>query len=169
MEVSHKTDGQQLILSEEVYNGINKILDDLAANTRADMVLVCETNGYPVTHKGDIPGIDLFTISSLAANNFSATAEMASMIGESGSFKFLFHEGENRNIFLSNVGYNFILIVIFNVNVALGMVRIYTKKTIDSLIKLLHSAKEEEDKSAEFLDLEFKSLLSKELNRSLKI
>jgi predicted regulator of Ras-like GTPase activity (Roadblock/LC7/MglB family) len=169
MEVYDKKNGQQLILSEEVYNGINKILDDLVANTRADMVVFCETNGYPVTHKGNIPGIDLMVISSLAANNISATAEMASMIGESGSFKFLFHEGQNRNIFLSNVGYNFILVVIFNVEVALGMVRIYTKRTIESLIKLLDSAKKEDEESVEFLDLEFKSLLSKELNRSFKI
>ncbi|MFQ6114546.1 MAG: roadblock/LC7 domain-containing protein, partial [bacterium] len=151
------------------YNGINAIIDDLVTNTRADLVVFCETNGYPVTHKGNIPDIDLMAISSLAANNISATAEMASMIDEAGSFKFLFHEGAKRNIFLSNVGYNFILVVIFNVNVALGMVRIYTKKAIDSLTRLLHSAKEEENKSAEFLDLEFKSLLSKELNRSLKI
>ncbi|MFQ5823972.1 MAG: roadblock/LC7 domain-containing protein [bacterium] len=169
MELTPRKNGQQLILSEEVYDGINEIINDLAANTRADMIVFCETNGYPVTNKGSIPGVDMLAISSLAANNFSATAEMASMIGEPGSFKFLFHEGKQKNIYLSNVRFDFILIVVFNVNVALGIVRIYTKKAIELLNKLLQSAKKEVDKSAEFLDLEFKSLLSKELNRSLKM
>ncbi len=168
MESIKKGNGAQLILSEDIYNGVAKILDKLAANTRAEIIVFCETNGYPVTHRGDIQDLDLPAISSLAANNFSATAQMASMIGEKNSFKFLFHEGKDKNIYLSNVGFNFVLMVIFDVSVALGMVRIYTKKTINDLVDLLKMAEEEAKQSKEFLDLEFKTLLGEELNRSLK-
>ena len=49
------------------------------------------------------------------------------------------------------------------------MVRIYTKKAIESLSEMLENAKQEEEESKEFLDMEFKTLLSEELNRSLKL
>lgn len=163
-----KGNGQQLILSEEIYNEVANILEELYSKTGAEVIVFAEANGYPVTHKGDVENIDLAGISTLAANNFSATAKMATMIGERGSFQYLFHEGERTNIYLSNVGFNFILMVIFDVDVALGMVRIYTKKAIEDLNQLLKTAKEEEDKTKEFFDLEFKTLLSDELNRSLK-
>ncbi|MFQ5751847.1 MAG: roadblock/LC7 domain-containing protein [bacterium] len=169
MEGTKKGIGQQLILSEEIYNGIADILNELAGNTRADTIIFCETNGYPVTYKGDIKDLDLPSISALAANNFSATAKMASMIGERASFKFLFHEGERTNIYLSNVGFNFLLMLIFDKSVALGMVRVFTNKAIQALTKLLETAKAEEEKSKEFLDLEFKTLLGEELDRSLKL
>jgi hypothetical protein len=81
----------------------------------------------------------------------------------------LFHEGEDKNIYLSNVGFNFVLMVIFDVSVALGIIRIYTKKTINDLVDLLKTAEEEDKQSKEFLDLEFKTLLGEELNRSLKM
>ena len=169
MERSNKRNGAQLILSEDIYNGIAKILDELSANTRAETIVFCESNGYPVTYKGNVKNLDLPAISSLAANNFSATAQMASMIGEKGSFKFLFHEGKDKNIYLSNVGFSFVLMVIFDVSVALGIIRIYTKKSINDLVDLLKTAEEEDKQSKEFLDLEFKTLLGEELNRSLKI
>ncbi len=166
---TQKTNSEQpLMLSEEVYNRVGDILDELVAKTRAEAIVFCESNGYPVVHKGNTSGLDLMAISSLAANNFSATSKMASMIGEVDSFKFLFHEGEKTNIYLSKVGYNFILVIIFDVSVALGFIRIYTNKSIRKLNQLLQTAKEEENNSKEFIDLEFKTLLSEELNRALK-
>lgn len=167
MDSTNRQNGQQLILSEDVYEQISKILDELIGKTRAQAIVFCDANGYPVTQKGDLKGLDLASVSALAANNFSATAKMASMLGENGSFKFLFHEGENTNIYLSNVGFDFILFVIFDVKVALGMVRIFTNKAIEALQTLLQTAQEEEKQTKNFLDLEFKSLLDDELNRSL--
>lgn len=169
MDEKRLGNGQQLILSEELYLKISKLVEKLTISTGAEYIIFCEANGYPVTHFGDIKEADLPAISSLSAGNFSATAQMASMLGENGSFKYLFHEGEDQNLYISNVGFNFLLIVVFKVEVALGMVRIYTKKAIESLGEMLENAKQEEKESKEFLDLEFKTLLSEELNRSLKL
>ncbi len=161
-------DSQKLILSEEIYNQVTKQMHQLASNTGAECVIFCESNGYPVTYVGDTKGLELPVISSLAASNFSATAKMASLLGEKDSFKYLFQEGEHTNLYISNVGFSFILLVVFDVEVALGMVRIYTRKTIEALGSILESAKADEASAKQFLDLEFKSLLSEELNRSLK-
>lgn len=160
---------QKLILSEDIYNGVAKILKELASNTGAKALVFCESNGYPVTHVGDTKGMDLHAISSLAANNFSATAKMASMLGEGSGFKYIFLEGSHTNIYVSDVGFDFILLVVFDVSIALGMIRIFTKKAIESLSGLLGSAKDDERTSGELVDLEFKTLLSEELDRSLKL
>ncbi len=168
MKNLERPDSQKLILSEETYNRVTQIIQDLKNSTGSECVIFCESNGYPVTHVGDTKGLELSVISSLAAGNFSATSKMASMLGENSTFKYMFHEGEHSNLYLSNVGFDFILLVIFDVEVALGMIRIYTKKSIEALQEALQSAKEEEDKSKQYLDVEFKTLLSDELNRSLK-
>jgi predicted regulator of Ras-like GTPase activity (Roadblock/LC7/MglB family) len=158
---------QPLMLSEEIYNSVAGVLDDLLRKTSAQMIIFCETNGYPVVHKGGIEDLDLQAVSTLAANNFSATAKIAEMLNEENSFKFLFHEGEKSNIYISYVGYNFVLVVIFSVDVTLGMVRIFTKKALAELAKLLASADVEDERSSSFIDIEFKSLLNEEVDRSL--
>jgi predicted regulator of Ras-like GTPase activity (Roadblock/LC7/MglB family) len=165
---SQKSNGRPVILSETAYHSIAKVVEDLAASTRADVIVFADANGYPILHKGTIENLDLSVISSLAASNFSATAKMAAMIGENDSFKFLFHEGEKTNMYLSNVGFNFILLVIFKVEVALGMVRVFTRKAIEELITTLNTMKQDEEKTKEVFDLEFKTLLSEELDRSFK-
>lgn len=169
MDYSNPMHGQQLILSEKIYNEVVKVIGDLYSNIHPQVIVFAESNGYPITYKGDLQNIDLPSIATLSANNFSATAKMASIIGEKDSFRYLYHEGEKTNVYLSNVGFNFILVVVFDAKIALGMVRVYTKKAIEALASLLQSAKEEEEKTSEFVDLEFKTLLSEELNRSLKI
>ncbi len=167
MDPAKEQNSQALVLSEDIYNGITELIQDLSASTGAKSVVFCESNGYAVTQVGTIKGLDLPAIASLAANNFSATARMADMLGEKSSFKYLYHEGDNINLYISNVGFDFILLVIFEVDVALGMVRIYTKKTINALAGLLQSASHKDAQAKQFLDAEFKNLLSEELNRSL--
>lgn len=169
MDMPNIINGSQLVLSEEAFDDVRNVIDELATKTRAKLVVFCESNGYPITSKGNIHGVELAGLSSLAANNFSATSKMATMLGERDSFKYLYHEGDDSNIYVSNVGYNFVLLVVFDKDTALGMVRIFTKKAIEKLSEVLQNVKNDEEESTRFFDLEFKSLLTDELNRSLKL
>ena len=84
-------------------------------------------------------------------------------------FKFIFQEGERRNIYLCNGGFNFLLVIIFDKAVALGLIRIFANKTVDSLKLVLENAVEAEDKTSEFLDVEFGELLGQELDKSFNL
>jgi len=168
MDVANLSTGQSLMLSEKLFNKVTEIINQLLVSTGAKTVLFCESNGYAVTQVGAVREFDLHALSSLAANNFSATAKMAGMLGEDDSFKYLYHEGEKASLYISNIGFNFILIVIFEVDVALGIIRIFTKKAIVELAKELQKAQDEGEQTRQLLDKEFKSLLSQELDRSLK-
>jgi flagellar biogenesis protein FliO len=92
---------------------------------------------------------------------------MAKLVGEDAKFKLLFHEGEKRNVYLSNVGDNFFLVVVFDVSVTLGLVRIYTKKAIQNLLKIFRESEQGEDAS-KIIDKDFTSMLGDILDESFK-
>ncbi|MCB0269591.1 MAG: roadblock/LC7 domain-containing protein, partial [Calditrichaeota bacterium] len=89
------------------------------------------------------------------------------LVGEDAKFKLLFHEGEKRNVYLSNVGDNFFLVVVFDVSVTLGLVRIYTKKAIQSLLNVFETTEPGEDATT-IMDSDFSSMLGDMLDESFK-
>jgi hypothetical protein len=92
---------------------------------------------------------------------------MAKLVGEEAKFKLLFHEGEKRNVYLSNIGDNFFLVVVFDVSVTLGLVRIYTKKAIQNLSNVFESSESDED-TGKVIDQDFSSMLGDMLDESFK-
>ncbi|MCI0694588.1 roadblock/LC7 domain-containing protein [candidate division KSB1 bacterium] len=160
---------EQFMLSTETFNQVNEILRELVTSTRSDFALFCDANGNPITHHGKQHVVNLSGLSALAAGNFAATSEMARVVGEKEGFKFIFQEGERRNLFLCNVGFNFLLAIIFDKAVALGLVRIFANKAVESLKQVLDKAAQAEKKASDFIDSEFGLLLGKELDKSFKL
>jgi len=160
---------QQFMLSTETFNQVNDILRDLVTSTRSDFALFCDANGNPITHHGKQHAVNLSGLSALAAGNFAATREMARVIGEKEGFRFIFQEGDRRNLYLCNVGFNFLLAIIFDKAVALGLVRIFANKTVESLKGVLDKAAQAEKKTSDFIDSEFGFLLGKELDKSFSL
>jgi predicted regulator of Ras-like GTPase activity (Roadblock/LC7/MglB family) len=168
MQLAEKS-ADQFMLSTETFNQVNEILRDLLASTRSDFALFCDTNGNPITHHGKQHVVNLSGLSALAAGNFAATSEMARVIGEKEGFKFIFQEGERRNFYLCNVGFNFLLALIFDKAVALGLVRIFANKAVENLKGVLDKAAQAEQKASDFIDSEFGLLLGKELDKSFSL
>jgi predicted regulator of Ras-like GTPase activity (Roadblock/LC7/MglB family) len=168
MQLAEKS-AEQFMLSTETFNQVNDILRDLVTSTRSDFALFCDASGNPITHHGKQHVVNLSGLSALAAGNFAATAEMARVIGEKEGFKFIFQEGERRNFYLCNVGFNFLLALIFDKAVALGLVRIFANKAVESLKSVLDKASQAEKKASDFIDSEFGLLLGKELDKSFSL
>jgi len=168
MQLAEKP-AEQFMLSTETFNQVNEILRELVASTRSDFALFCDANGNPITHHGKQHVVNLSGLAALAAGNFAATSEMARVIGEKEGFKFIFQEGERRNLYLCNVGFNFLLAIIFDKAVALGLVRIFTNKAVESLKGVLEKASQAEKKASDFIDSEFGLLLGKELDKSFSL
>lgn len=155
------------ILSREQFVKISDTLSALASKLRVEAMLLVNSSGRIIASniRNGWRG-DTTLLSTLAASSFSAANEMGKILGEREHFKMILHEGENRNIFVSTVNANFFLIVVFEKGVALGMVRLLTKKTIADLIPILKTGAG--SKAAEnIFDGQFTSLLDDELDRSL--
>ena len=158
------------MLSTEAYNQITEVLKELERSTRADLTIFCESNGVAVTHVGNPDKLNLAGFTTLNAANYAATREMARMLGEQEPFKFLFLEGEQNNIYLCNVGFEFLLSITFSKTVALGMVRIYANRAVKKLRGILERVKQSEEQITEkVLDDEFSMLLDKALDSSFNI
>ncbi|HQU71011.1 MAG TPA: roadblock/LC7 domain-containing protein [Calditrichia bacterium] len=168
VQVKKLKDGsRQIILTAKQFDQITKVLSELAAKTKASTILLADISGQLITQRGNTDDINTQILSALAASDFAATSEMAKLVGEDAKFKLLFHEGEKRNVYLSNVGDNFFLVVVFDVSVTLGLVRIYTKKAIQNLLNVFESS-EQGDDASKILDQDFSSMLGDMLDESFK-
>ena len=165
MELANQS-SQQFMLSTETFNKVTEIVKELVIGTQSDFALFCDSNGNPITHYGKNATMDLSGLSALIAGNFAATREMAKFIGEKNGFKFIFQEGEHKNFYLCDAGFDFLVTIIFQKNVKLGLIRIRANKTIGKLKEVLQNAVETEDQTSEILDEEFSMLLGEELDKS---
>lgn len=163
-----KDGSRQVILTAQQFDGITKILSELAVKTKASTILLADISGQLITQRGNTENINTAILSALAASDFAATSEMAKLVGESAKFKLLFHEGDKRNVYLSNIGDNFFLVVVFDVSVTLGLVRIYTKKAIQNLLKTFEESEKKVDDVSKIIDKDFSSMLGDMLDESFK-
>jgi predicted regulator of Ras-like GTPase activity (Roadblock/LC7/MglB family) len=105
-------------------------------------------------------------LAALAAGSFAASNEMARMLGETGRFKMLLHEGQQRNLFVCSITPSHFLVVAFESGVALGMIRIFTKRTVEQLAPVLSEAGQPGGDLGKLFDGNFQSMLDEELDRS---
>jgi predicted regulator of Ras-like GTPase activity (Roadblock/LC7/MglB family) len=111
---------------------IDRVLEEFVRLSGSSCVMLVDKEGHMITRSGKAPSFDEDTISALVAGSFSATKEMARLLGEK-EFSALFHQGERDNIQLSLVGNRTILTVIFDDTTTLGMIRLYVKEAVRKL------------------------------------
>lgn len=159
---------RQVILNGKQYDAITTVLSELATKTKASAILFADMSGQLISQRGNTENMNTTVLSALAASDFAATAEMAKLVGEEAKFKLLFHEGDKRNVYLSNVGDDFFLVVVFDVSVTLGLIRIYTKKAIEDLTAAIISEESDDTKDDKMIDSDFSTLLGDALDDSFK-
>jgi predicted regulator of Ras-like GTPase activity (Roadblock/LC7/MglB family) len=111
---------------------IDRILQDFLYDAGARCALLVDRTGQLVTTAGEKPEFDAVAFSSLAAADFSANDQLASMIGET-EFSSLFHQGEKESMYLADVVRRVILVVLFDNRTTLGMIRIKVKAVVREL------------------------------------
>lgn len=156
------------ILSERQFEEVSDCLSALAEKLRVTAVLLVTSGGRIVAQKvgGGWKGNPTL-LSTLAASSYAAAKEMAKILEETENFQMVLHEGEKRSVFVSSVDGDFFVIVVFESGVALGMVRLFTKRTVAQLLAVL-SRREEAVKMGQVFDRKFQSLLGEELDRSFR-
>ena len=116
-----------IVMYEEEFNQIKQIISKLRVDANAKVVFLVDKNGQQIAAHGDIENLDTTSLASLTAGNVAATDGLAKLIGEK-EFSLLFHEGEKDNLHISIVGKRGILVVIFDENSTLALVRLKVKK-----------------------------------------
>ncbi len=122
--------GEQL---DKIYDTMKSSLIEIGVET----ALLLDTAGNVITSVDDgTDRHDVYSLAALAAANFSAMRSMAKIAGEE-EFSLLFHRGQKENIYLSAVSDDFLLFVIFNNEMPLGLLRLKVAKVIGELLGVL--------------------------------
>ena len=111
---------------------IEEILGDLLYESNAKCALLVDRTGQLVTTVGEQPNFDSAAFASLTAADFSANDQLASLIGEE-EFSSLYHQGRNESMYLADIGKRLILVVLFNQQTTLGLVRLKIRAAVNGL------------------------------------
>jgi predicted regulator of Ras-like GTPase activity (Roadblock/LC7/MglB family) len=111
---------------------IEHLLQSFLYESKARCALLVDRTGQLVTIVGERPEFDSTAFASLAAADFSANDQLASMIGEQ-EFSSLFHQGDTESMYLADVAKRVILVVLFDERATLGMIRIKVRSVVHEL------------------------------------
>ena len=158
--------GSGFILSADLKDGIDDVLAMLQRKTQANCILLADISGQLISQTGAVDHFEANHFSALAASNMAATTEMAKMVSEKKRFKLLFHEGEHKNVYLSNVGDSFLLVVIFGSSVQIGLVLLFAKQAAQKLLPLSETFEKLQPQPNKAVSGEFVDALSEEMNHT---
>ncbi len=161
------TDENRVLLSEEQYHQISKELESLRGKLNSQLVLFGDMNGQLISQKGEIPGVDMSILAALISSDFSATSEIARILGKNNEFRLHFHEGTDRHLYISSVRKQLFLAVIFDLSVTLGMVRIFSQKSITKIAEIIEGGYQDSVKYSDIIDSEFTSFVVEGLDKIL--
>jgi len=103
------------------------MLRGLVVSSDSRLALLITRDGHVVAEAGDLLGVDSTSLAALTAGMFSATREVARLVGET-QFSILLQQGERRHIHISLIGESTMMVVVFEDYQKIGRVRYEARK-----------------------------------------
>ncbi|MCC7519184.1 MAG: roadblock/LC7 domain-containing protein [Verrucomicrobiae bacterium] len=123
-------------LTKEDVIELDDLLGDYLQKSDAAFTVVIDRGGTVIAQCGEGGDADITIVAALAAGSFAATKELARRIGES-EFSALYHQGQQRHIFMSALDEHTIIITLFDEKTTVGLVRFYTVNVTPAISALL--------------------------------
>ena len=145
------------------FTAIAECLSGLAEKLNVLAVLLIDGMGRVLAEKTiqatAVPNSE--TLGALATGSFAASREMAKTIGET-DFQMVLLEGKDRSTYITAVTDDAFLVVVFSTKTALGMVRLFTRRSVEQIRTVL--ARREKRPEPQFITPQFQSLLDDRLD-----
>lgn len=159
---------KNLVLTDDLTDKLEAILEQLYAKLPGTSLLLTDIAGRLISFTGPARKYDPVSLAALVAGNMAATTEIARQIGEQQPFQLIFHEGDENNIYLCEVGGSFLLVVVFDGSLQLGIVRLFTRQAVKELLPLADTFENLQGESRPGLDSDFGSELTAEMDQAFK-
>lgn len=130
-------------------------LGELVKNAEAMTALLITKEGTGLAEAGDTSYLNTTAMAALVAGMFSATREVARLVGEE-QFSILLQQGETRHIHISLITDRAMLVVVFEEYQRIGRVRHEAKKVGNQIIELLEPGDKESEAKDDIQLPEFK-------------
>jgi len=136
-----------LILYEEDQRRLTGNLRSLCAGAKSRAVFLIDKNGRLLAQAGEADVVDTTTLASLTAGIVAATSGLAQLLGER-EFSALVHEGAQESLHVSMVAGEAILVVLFDRQSSLGLVRLRVKKAAEEIARTFATIGTQGDRAA---------------------
>ena len=128
--------GRNWAVYEDDFWAIDECLNKFVSGSYCRGVALIDRTGQLITTIGDFPDIDLDAFASLAAADFAANRELATLVGET-DFSTLVHQGADHGLYFQLIADRVILAGLFDKATTLGLVRFQAKRAARRLGTIL--------------------------------
>lgn len=122
----------QWTLFENDFRSIDRVLNELLDRSNALSVHLVDRSGQLITTAGRIGDFDATAFASLIAADFTANAEVAHLLGESG-VDAVVSESKGRSVYSCMLAGRIIMSTVFDKRSTLGIVRFRTQRAVAEL------------------------------------
>jgi predicted regulator of Ras-like GTPase activity (Roadblock/LC7/MglB family) len=133
-----------LIVGPEESTMIQKCLERLMDETGATYSMLLDRAGQVLSWQGDGHQAEMMHLGALLAGTYASSQEMARLLKEE-NFRVLVQEGMREKIFTETVEGRWLLVVVFDHQAHLGLVKVLAKRATESLATILHLVLERND------------------------
>jgi predicted regulator of Ras-like GTPase activity (Roadblock/LC7/MglB family) len=126
---------ENFIIYNEEYILIKNVLKELKDKTRAEIIFITDAEGHCIASTGGMEESELNSISSLIAGSFAAVNGISQMLNID-KFTTVLTESESKSLHIALINEKTILIVVFDNNSNLGIIRFRVKTALKELEKV---------------------------------
>jgi predicted regulator of Ras-like GTPase activity (Roadblock/LC7/MglB family) len=126
-----------LILTREDISKLNEILETELLKNGMEHVFIVDLSGNVIAEGGNLSMEFILPLAALSAANFGATERIATLIGQK-DFTLLFHKGSKHNVHFSRIDRSFILVILFDANTSVGLVRMGSSRVSEQVLPILN-------------------------------
>ncbi|MHB0915846.1 MAG: roadblock/LC7 domain-containing protein [Thermoleophilia bacterium] len=131
--------GKNQTINTSQIDAATGILEKMRNSINPEFIGIISSGGLPVTVLSSSTKINPEVLASLAASSFAATSQLA-RVTNNATYAVMFHEGEDNNIHISQIGGDYLLVIIFANPSEIGKVRIISKRAREALAAALVQA-----------------------------
>lgn len=119
---------------------IQSILSDLWQSLSAQCTLLTDRAGMVLAQHGETDGLPMMILLPLLSTSFSTAGEVARQLKEEDAMTLYMHDGARYNLYCFDIAQRFLLVVVFDKNIAatrIGSVWVEARSTIRKLKEAL--------------------------------
>jgi predicted regulator of Ras-like GTPase activity (Roadblock/LC7/MglB family) len=125
-----------LVVSESELGNIARVLGRLSLDTGASHVLLLDKSGQLISTQGQAGQRDLIGLGALLAGAFSSSRQVAEILGER-DFRTILQQGVHESLYTSLIGEQWLLVVVFDKQTHIGLVKVLARKACEELERVL--------------------------------
>lgn len=125
-----------LVVSESELSNIARVLGRLTLDTGGSHVLLLDKSGQLISAQGEVGQRNIIALGALLAGAFSSSRQVAEILGEK-DFRAILQQGVYESIYTSLIGEQWLLVVVFDKQTHVGLVKVLARKACDELERVL--------------------------------